>query len=731
MKRHFAAVALAGMLLSATIVGAQDQSDPYNNQNGQDQADPYAPRGGSQQPTMPPPPPGQQAPSTSDQTPPPGIARLSYVHGDVSSQHSDNGQWEAGTVNTPIEAGDRVSTGQGGRAELQLDYANVLRLSDGTTAKIANISRDGIQVQIGQGLATYSVLKGGEASAEIDTPNAAIHPNGPGEYRISVDAAGQTIVIVRGNSADITEPQGSTQVENGQMITIQGTDSPEYKISSAPVQDAWDSWNSDRDRHTGNAQSWHHTDRYYTGSDDLDPYGTWSEVPDYGPVWTPQQGPDWSPYSSGRWVWEPGWGWTWVSYEPWGWAPYHYGRWMVYGGNWVWWPGPVVAYPGYYPVWAPAYVNFFGWGGIGFGVGFGFGFGFGHVGWLPCGPGDWFHPWWGGWGGRYNTYNIHNTTIVRNGFAPLGPRGERSFSNVHEAFSNARVRGGFNSMDSNHFGHGGFSAEHGISETDFRQASMVSGKMPLHPSRDSFGASNHAANSASFRNAPSASQHFFTNNSRVGAGFSSRGSTSFNNNARGQSGFSGNRNVGSFNRAPSNSVESARGISGSVQSGRPGWHTFTPSQGGANNTNNRSTTNDGYSRSNENSGFRSSASAPRSGSSNSYNNSYRPPLNMRQPIVTPRGGNNYGSAYGRNPYGNSGSRPSYNTPHSYGNSGTYNAPRSFGGNSGSNAPRSYNAPRSFSTPHNSGGSGGGGNHGGGGSHSGGGHSGGGGHGGHH
>ena len=60
-----------------------------------------------------------------------------------------------------------------------------------------------------------------------------------------------------------------------------------------------------------------------------------------------------------------------------------YGRWFVYGGNWGWWPGPV--YGGYEPVWAPAYVSFFGFGGGGWGVGFGFGVGFDSVGWLPCG----------------------------------------------------------------------------------------------------------------------------------------------------------------------------------------------------------------------------------------------------------------------------------------------------------------------------------------------------------
>ncbi|HXX44425.1 MAG TPA: DUF6600 domain-containing protein [Candidatus Acidoferrales bacterium] len=710
MKKFLAMAALIAMF-AALPVGAQDQSDPYA-------------------------PPAQAPGPDQDQAQPdqpaPGVARVSYAQGSVSTQRGDNAEWVAASVNSPIAVGDRVSTSQGGRAEIQLDYANVLRLSDGATVKIANISRENIQVQIGQGLVTYSLLKGADSSAEIDTPNSSIHPSGPGEYRINVTPDGQTTLIVRDGSAEVTEPQGSAQVERGQMITIQGTDNPQYKIDSAPVSDSWDAWNDERDHRISNAQSWHKTDRYYTGSEDLDNYGTWSEVPDYGPVWTPQQDSGWSPYSAGRWVWEPYYGWTWVSYEPWGWAPYHYGRWMLWGGNWAWWPGPVVAYPAYYPVWSPAYVSFFGWGGggWGFGIGFGFGWGFGHIGWLPCGPGDWYHPWWGRWGGRFNTYNvtnIHNNTIINNyhnGFGPLGPRGERSFSNVNEAFRNDRVRNGFTSMDSNRFGRESVSGHRGISESEFRQASMVSGKMPISPSRESYSPTGRAASASSYRNAPSASQHFFTGNNRTNAGFGSRPSTTINNTARVQSGFGENRGSGSFARSPSNTFESARGnSSGSVQSSRPEWHTFTPPQSG---TNTRSITNNGYSRSNDgNSGFRSSATAPRSGSSNPRNNnSYsRPPLNMRQPIVTPRGGS--GGSY-NSPRGSYTQPREYNhsTPRGY-SAPSYNAPRGGGYSGGGyNAPSrpSYSAPRGGSGggSHNSGGSSGG--HGGGG-HSGGGHSG--------
>jgi hypothetical protein len=421
----------------------------------------------------------------------PSVARISLMSGEVSTQRGDSGDWVAATLNTPVVAGDRVSTGNQGRAEVQLDYANLVRLAGATNVSVANLARNQIQVQVGRGLVTYAVLKGAEASVEIDTPNVAVHPLGEGDYRVLVNSDEETQVIVRRGSADVTTPQGSTRVDQGQMITIRGTDSPQYQTASAPDRDDWDKWNSDRDRTITNAVSWSHTDPYYTGSADLDTYGSWSQVPDYDYVWFPNTAAGWAPYRDGRWVWEPYYGWTWVSYEPWGWAPYHYGRWAVFGGRWGWWPGPVYGYRHYYPVWAPAYVSFFGWGGN---WGFGFGFGFGNVGWLPLGPGDWCNPWWGRWGrgfGFHDFDDFHHGGFHHGDHDGWGPiwhghgRGQ-GISNLALADHDGRVRGGFSSMSRDQFGRGRVpGGQHGIDAAQFRQARMVSGQVPVTPTRDS------------------------------------------------------------------------------------------------------------------------------------------------------------------------------------------------------------------------------------------------------
>ena len=99
MKRYLTILAVLLMLGTSGIALAQDQ--------GQDQETAPVP---SDQPQAAPSPDSDQAAQNQ-----PGVARVSFIHGSVSSQRGDNGDWVALTLNTPIMAGDRVSTGPDGQ----------------------------------------------------------------------------------------------------------------------------------------------------------------------------------------------------------------------------------------------------------------------------------------------------------------------------------------------------------------------------------------------------------------------------------------------------------------------------------------------------------------------------------------------------------------------------------------------------------------------------------------
>ncbi len=121
------------------------------------------------------------------------------------------------------------------------------------------------------------------------------------------------------------------------------------------------------------------------GYEDLDDNGTWTDEPEYGPVWRPRVAVGWVPYRNGHWAWVGPWGWTWVDDAPWGFAPFHYGRWARMNDGWGWIPGRVMARP----VYAPALVVFVA--GSGFSASMSFGRG-GGVAWFPLGPREVYHP---------------------------------------------------------------------------------------------------------------------------------------------------------------------------------------------------------------------------------------------------------------------------------------------------------------------------------------------------
>ena len=447
--------------------------------------------------------PSGEGPAKVDQ----GVGRVSMIHGEVSTQRGDSGDWSAAVLNQPVVNGDKVSTGAGGRAEVQLDFANILRLGSNAQATLANFTKRNIQVQVGQGLVNYSVFGESETEPEIDTPNVALHPaHQDGVYRVEVRPDGDTIIIVRKGEAQLATPQGIANIKQGDMATVRGAGADaRYKITAAPDRDDWDRWNSDRDRMIHNADAWHHTNKYYVGSEDLDAHGRWENAPDYGQVWVPNEPDDWAPYRDGNWVYEPYYGWTWVGYEPWGWAPYHYGRWMWYGGAWAWWPGPVWGAGFYRPFWAPAYVSFFGFGGgFGFGVGFGWG-GWGGFGWLPIGPCDRFFPWWGGYGGRFGVVGFNRFGGLHRfgGFEPL--HGGTRFSNLAH-INDPHIGRGLSTVGAARFGAGRTTAV-AATHTQLSNARMMTGNLPVVPTHASLSASGRAAAPSTVHN--SGSQHFF------------------------------------------------------------------------------------------------------------------------------------------------------------------------------------------------------------------------------
>ena len=353
--------------------------------------------------------PAPDSSSTQD-NPPSRVARTSFLRGRVSFLRAGLDQWSEATLNFPVTTGDRLYTDPDARAELEVGPYTV-RMAGSTDITVTNLNDQTMQIGLQQGTVRVSIyqLPSGN-TVEVDTPEGALTLLEPGTYRVDVAPDGNsTTVSVNGGRLEITGAGVSQTLRAGEAARLSGRDPIEIESIPIPPPDGFDEWSEARDLHLSSSSSKQYVSAGVPGYDDLDDYGHWEEVADYGPIWYPAGvAVDWVPYRFGHWVWVGPWGWTWVEDEPWGFCSFHFGRWVHIGLHWGWLPGPIVPFP----VYAPAFVAFLGGPGFSIGVGVG-----GLVGWFPLGPGEPFFPWYH-FGGDYlrvvNITNIRNVTNIRN-----------------------------------------------------------------------------------------------------------------------------------------------------------------------------------------------------------------------------------------------------------------------------------------------------------------------------
>lgn len=346
------------------------------------------------------------SPACADDDPPGRVARLNYIQGSISFQPGGQTDWVQANPNRPLTIGDNLWADKDSRGELHIGSTSI-RIGSETGITFLNLDDRTVQVQLAQGTMSVHVrrLEGGDAF-EIDTPNLAFTLARAGEYRVDVDPnGGATSITVREGEGDATGGGSEYHMDTGDRATFTGTDSLTYDSGQAGGLDDFDEWTQSRDEREDRSASARYVSRDVIGYDDLDGYGQWQNVPDYGNVWFPAGvAAGWAPYRFGHWVFIAPWGWTWVEDEPWGFAPFHYGRWAVFGGAWCWVPGPVVVRP----VYAPALVVFVGGPRFGTTVAFGGG---GGVAWFPLGPREVYVPPYRTSVRYVQNVNVTNTTV--------------------------------------------------------------------------------------------------------------------------------------------------------------------------------------------------------------------------------------------------------------------------------------------------------------------------------
>jgi hypothetical protein len=337
--------------------------------------------------------------------PPDRVGRLNFVSGTVSFHPESVDEWAPATLNYPLTIGDHMWTDQDGQAEIHVG-STAMRLAANTEISFLNLNDQTIQIRLSTGSLNMRLRHlGPSEEIELDTPNSSLSLLRAGTYRVDVQQSGDTAITVRAGEAEVTAGGSVFPLRQKQTAAITGLDSPAYQVTGAPALDDWDRWCRTRDQKEDEVASAQYVPRdLMSGVEDLDQYGSWSNDPDYGPVWVPTVVvAGWAPYHFGHWAWVDPWGWTWIDDAPWGFAPFHYGRWAFRSSIWLWVPGAHVGDV----VYAPALVAFIGGGGWHSNQAPGE-----NVGWFPLGPHEPYIPPY-----RTNRTRLHNIDVEHMAYA--------------------------------------------------------------------------------------------------------------------------------------------------------------------------------------------------------------------------------------------------------------------------------------------------------------------------
>lgn len=281
-------------------------------------------------------------------------ARLSSVDGQVQVVVDGQVIADPAYVNLPLFEGSQVVTRNDGRAEIETDDGNIIRVTPNSTVTLTALAgtqgdtKTEVVVNAGQ---VYFELQPSteDRRVRMDFGATSVVPSAFSVVRVNYDTDPGVMAVFSGQVHVTRGDNMTVDAHGGETLSLDPSDPSAYNLTDTIQPDSWDQWNSDRDnavmadesaKTPASAQL---SGDEATGASDLDANGNWYDVPGQGYVWSPYDaqgaGENWDPYGYGYWTSYPGAGYVWVSGYNWGYAPYNCGSWNFYGGfGWGWNP---------------------------------------------------------------------------------------------------------------------------------------------------------------------------------------------------------------------------------------------------------------------------------------------------------------------------------------------------------------------------------------------------------
>ena len=170
---------------------------------------------------------------------------VNFVAGDVSVIR------KAGTSGVLLEGdeiaiGDRVSTGDDGKAEILLNPGSYMRIGGGTSFSFASTDLENLKIDLQSGSVVFEVIAADEFKVAVKTPRTDILLTRSGVFRIDILNGGFAKLSTFKGKAYI-EPNGKTEVGAGRTASIANGGVSVSKFDK-DTNDPLDIWSKERGR---------------------------------------------------------------------------------------------------------------------------------------------------------------------------------------------------------------------------------------------------------------------------------------------------------------------------------------------------------------------------------------------------------------------------------------------------------------------------------------------------
>ena len=168
---------------------------------------------------------------------------VNLISGTVTVERNDGtaGRLVAGES---LDIGDRVTTGDDGRAEVLLNPGSYLRVGANSAFKFVTTDLEDLKIDLSAGTAIFEVIANDDFRVSVKMPKQHVFLTQTGVYRLDVTADGNSRLAVFKGEAFVG-PKAQTKVASGRtaLLTVNGTSVAKF---DRDTKDPFDVWSKER-----------------------------------------------------------------------------------------------------------------------------------------------------------------------------------------------------------------------------------------------------------------------------------------------------------------------------------------------------------------------------------------------------------------------------------------------------------------------------------------------------